>query len=342
MKISEAQFEKHVYGRVRTKTMESTEDFDPRPLECRGQATTNLATFMEKVKGRNLGVSLLLDPSTQVWTEETAEAPTIISTDKLVKSVAAFKESLKLPTAELRRIEQETRDQSRSSLWFSQRKYRITASFFGEIFKRLPSTPPHHLVLRIIDPKPFNCAATEWGKTHEACALEAYRNHHRSRGNTDLVTSSAGFVISEENPFLGASPDGYVYDPSTLQSFGLVEIKCPYKYRAYTPTEASLKSDFFCEIVTQTNGDQMFQLKQNHSYYCQVQGQMAITDRTWCDFVVYTSKGIAVERIPFDKDFWKNELLPKLVDFFDNCVAPELVSPIHVLGMQVRDLCMSQ
>ena len=58
---------------------------------------------MEKVKGRNLGVSLLLDPSTQVWTEETAEAPTIISTDKLVKSVAAFKESLKLPTAELTR-----------------------------------------------------------------------------------------------------------------------------------------------------------------------------------------------------------------------------------------------
>ena len=62
----------------------------------------------------------------------------IISTDKLIKSVAAFKESLKLPTAELRRIEQETRDQSRSSLWFSQCKYRITASFFGEIFKRLP------------------------------------------------------------------------------------------------------------------------------------------------------------------------------------------------------------
>ena len=131
-----------------------------------------------------------------------------------------------------------------------------------------------------------------------------------------MVTSSAGFVISEENPFLGASPDGYVYDPSKLQSFGLVEIKCPYKYHAYTPTEVSLKSDFFCEIVTQANGDQMFQLKRNHSYYRQVQGQMAITDRTWCDFVVYTTKGIAVERIAFDKDFWKNELLPKLVDFF--------------------------
>ena len=190
-----------MYGPLRTKTMESTEDFDPRPLECRGQAVTNLATFMKKVKGRNLGVLLLLDPSTLVWTEKTSEAPTIISTEQLRRSVAAFKESLKLPTSELRRIEQDTRDQSRSSLWFSQRKYRITSSFFGEIFKRLPSTPPHHLVLRIIDPKPFNCAATEWGKTHEACALEAYRNHHHKNGNTDLVTSSAGFVISEDNHF---------------------------------------------------------------------------------------------------------------------------------------------
>ena len=65
MKISEVQFEKHVYGRERTKNMESLEDFDPRPSDCKGQATANLATFMQKVKGRNLGVSLLLDPSTQ-------------------------------------------------------------------------------------------------------------------------------------------------------------------------------------------------------------------------------------------------------------------------------------
>ena len=53
----------------------------------------------------------------------------------------------------------------------SVHKYRITASFFGEIFKCLPTTPPHHLVLCIIDPKPFNCAATEWGKTHETCVF---------------------------------------------------------------------------------------------------------------------------------------------------------------------------
>ena len=46
------------------------------------------------------------------------------------------------------------------------------ALYFWGIFRRIPTTPPHHLVQHIIDPKPINCAVTEWGKTHEACALE--------------------------------------------------------------------------------------------------------------------------------------------------------------------------
>ena len=40
-----------------------------------------------------------------------------------------------------------------------------------------------------------------------------------------------------------------------------------------------------------------------------------------CDINVYTSKGISVDRITFDKLFWENKLLPKLADIFDNCLA---------------------
>ena len=74
---------------------------------------------MKKVKGRNLGESLLLDRSTQVWTEETTETPAVVPTEQLLKSVVVLKESLKSPTAELRRIERETSDHSRLLLWFS-------------------------------------------------------------------------------------------------------------------------------------------------------------------------------------------------------------------------------
>ena len=65
---------------------------------------------------------------------------------------------------------------------------------------------------------------------------------------------------------------------------------------------------------------------------------MAIGERPWCDFVIYTTKGVSVQRVLFNKKFWLDDLLPKLVSFYDNCVIPEIVSPIHSLGLPVRDL----
>ena len=66
---------------------------------------------------------------------------------------------------------------------------------------------------------------------------------------------------------------------------------------------------------------------------------MAIGIRPWCDFIVYTSKGLTVEHVRYDQEFW--ELLPKLEEFYDKCVAPEIISPIRVLrvlGLHLRDL----
>ena len=51
-----------------------------------------------------------------------------------------------------------------------------------------------------------------------------------------MVVAPCGFFISKSHPFLGASPDGAVYDPSSLnQPFGFLEIKCPYKHKNVTP-----------------------------------------------------------------------------------------------------------
>ena len=32
---------------------------------------------------------------------------------------------------------------------------------------------------------------------------------------------------------------------------------------------------------------------------------MALTGAKWCDFVVYTSRGLSIERIHFDEELWK-------------------------------------
>ena len=54
--------------------------------------------------------------------------------------------------------------------------------------------------------------------------------------------------------------------------------------------------------------------------------------------LLYTMrKELVLREFHFDNIFWE-ELLQKLVDFYDNCLAPEIVNPIHVLGMKFRDL----
>ena len=75
-----------------------------------------------------------------------------------------------------------------------------------------------------------------------------------------------------------------------------------------------------------------------HRYYPQVQGQMAVGECPWCDFVLFTKKGVSVERIKFDSSYWENDVLLKLSNFYNNCLAPEIVSPLNSLGLPMRDL----
>ena len=334
--IAESVFEKHVYGRQRKHSIKPLEDFNPQPESFRKTANDNLTVFLGKVRGLGLGVSVLKDKECICWSSRDLSSslePILPTKDELQERVKEFKKSLAMPSEKLREIEQSTRDQSHNPLWYSVRQYRLTASYFGAVYHRQPTTPPHCLVLQILGSKRFTSAATEWGKRKEHVATRKYSEIKNSSGH-NFYCCSSGFVISEKYPFLGASPDSVVFDSSEPNPFGLAEVKCPYTYRNQTPFEAASSGRFFCEIDEQNT----VRLKRNHTYYCQVQGQMAITERKWCDFIVYTEKGITIERIKFDLEFWTNSLLPKLEKFYDNCLCPEIVSPVHVLGKTVRNL----
>ena len=216
------------------------------------------------------------------------------------------------------------------------RRYRITASKFGAILRRKSDTAPDSLVLRIIQPKNFLTATTQYGIENEQVAVKEYVAYQQTHGHPHLSVSPTGFYINKECPFLGVSPDGAVYDLSNMQQpFGFLEIKCHYSYKDSLPAEACSVSTFCCELNASTGN---VKLKENHQYYAQVQGQMGIGEQPWCDFVIYTKKGLSAQRIPFDCKFWEDKLLPKLVTFYDNCAAPETVSPLHPLGLPLRNL----
>ena len=73
--------------------------------------------------------------------------------------------------------------------------------------------------------------------------------------------------------------------------YGYVEIKCPYTSRDVNIREACRDPLFFCRFDETTN---KITLRQEHKYYCQIQGQMAIGKRPWCDFIVWTKLSLTM------------------------------------------------
>ena len=145
--MADANFEKHVYGRERKRSMEPIEDFDPRPPESIGTVIGRLTDLLAKVQGKGFGVSSLLYPKMCVWNEGSTSScavsdgpPCLPFQEELICRVSALKDSLKLSTQKICDIERKTKDQDQSPLWHSRRRFWLTASYFGEIRRRLSST----------------------------------------------------------------------------------------------------------------------------------------------------------------------------------------------------------
>jgi len=56
------------------------------------------------------------------------------------------------------------------------------------------------------------------------------------------------------------------------------------------------------------------------SVLCSDQGQMAVGERPWCDFVIYTTQGLRVNRVLFDSDYWEESLYPSLFLFMTSAL----------------------
>ena len=121
----------------------------------------------------------------------------------------------------------------------------------------------------------------------------------------------SGIFISTTKGYLGASPDGLVLHGDRV--CGYIEIKCPYSARNKTISDACGDSRFYMHI----DGGKP-SLKKGHNYYYQIQGQLAVLNLDWCDFIVWTTKGITVERIFVQHHFWKDQCSPKLDSFYYN------------------------
>ena len=155
--------------------------------------------------------------------------------------------------------------------WFEQRLGRLTASNFGTLMTLPRSRKDRELGLMSQSTRSYligkvsevltgtsknitSTKALEWGSATEDEARSIYELERM------VEVKQIGFAVLPLHPVIGGSPDGLVGED------GIIEIKCP-------------DSDTFTGYLL---GDSIVK-----NYMAQIQGNLWILNRKWCDFIVY-------------------------------------------------------
>ncbi|XP_036419999.1 uncharacterized protein LOC118803652 [Colossoma macropomum] len=177
-------------------------------------------------------------------------------------------ESIKVTTTQAAMIEETTREQSSSQLWFEVRRPRVTANRFHEACHVRGKSSSQALAKRILKGTP-QTRDMRRGQELESEVLKQYSNAWY------VSVLLCGFIIH---------PDARVHDPTASPSFGLAEVKC-----------CNVASIMELKHLKVGGGEAM--LKPTHKYYWQVQRQPAITGLEWCGVITDTHSDVTIQRI---------------------------------------------
>ena len=237
---------------------------------------------------------------------------------------------LTLPTYskdQVKNLEEKTRGQHENLMWHQHRIGRITGSIIHHVNTKVKSInsnsarskDPMPLVQRILGKNTINSnlPPLKYGRQMEPTACVSYIQHQKAKGHVNVKVQACGLFILQDRVYIGASPDGIVNCDCCGQ--GILEIKCPLSIAHEDPNEVGIS--YFVKEHGQ------FKLKQNHPYYSQIQCEMGVTNHKWADFVVYSPKGIFVQRISYNDDRWL-QLIENAEHFFRQYVSPSLITEI--------------
>jgi putative phage-type endonuclease len=150
-----------------------------------------------------------------------------------------------------------------SDAWHQLRLGKVTASRVSDVMAKIKTGESAsrknyraELVVQRLTGLPsesFTNAAMEWGTATEPMARIAYEIAK------EVLVEQVGFIEHPTIAMFGCSPDGLVHD-------GMIEIKCP-------------NSATHIEYLTDN--------KAPTKYINQMQCQMAVTGKKWCDFVSF-------------------------------------------------------
>ena len=179
--------------------------------------------------------------------------------------------------------------------WFAMRAGKVTASKVSDVMSAITTAGYKNYLADLVverltgnKTESFTNAAMQWGVDQEPIARAEYEV------KTGNFVDQIAFVDHPAIANFGCSPDGLVGDD------GLIEIKCPN---------------------TATHIDYVMQDKVPTKYIPQIQCQLAVTGRKWCDFVSFDPRlpdglQILIVRLERDDEYIE-KLEARVVKFLD-------------------------
>ena len=222
-----------------------------------------------------------------------------IATNRFKNMIDEHVSSLTITLVKIQETERLTRGQAKKNLWFEKRKTVLTASNFGNAAKT--RVEPSNKLKAILYSN-FTTEAVQYGIESEQKAVNLFIREMRRNGIAVSV-EEPGLSLSKDKPYLGASLDRVVTMIDTDKKWGM-EIKSPFSKAGMTVDEACKEKNFCLEKLA----DGSVQLKRNHNYFCQVQGQLycSIIPLEGIIFVVYFGENMPlfIEKIHFQNSKW--------------------------------------
>lgn len=154
--------------------------------------------------------------------------------------------------------------EQRTEEWYKARLGKVTASRVADVLAKtktgVSASRANYLTELVVErltgqqAEFYTNDAMQWGADTEPQARMAYEAHK------NVLVDEEGFIDHPSIPNFGCSPDGLISND------GLIEIKCPN---------------------SKTHIDTLLSGKAPSKYIPQMQTQMAVTGRQYCDFVSF-------------------------------------------------------
>lgn len=259
--------------------------FDPRPIEVRNAAgydsyVRNLTINYKSLNADSVPLLQLYEPANTYALENDHDYLENTLSENFLHDIHVTHITPEIALS----IEKATKGQaSNPTTWHAERCLRLHASKFGAICRaRNKVKMAERLVLHV----PVQAAALSHGRLFESTAVKKFEQLYNV-----TVQCGMGIIVSLNRPYLACSLDGIIDEKV------LVEVKCPYsaKHSIITPETVP-----YIYLHEQTG---LFSLYKTHNYYYQVQGQLFVTEKHVCMFVVFTFVDMLIIEIQRDDEF---------------------------------------